>query len=160
MTATVLGLMKTPEAARGAMEALDREGLEREAIDPAEALLAKLAALGVPENDAHLFVEGVRRGGTLVCVRAEDEMEAEHAAHLLMAHGAVDLEACAAHWKSEGPFGDIPSAPAPIYFRRRTRLASSAYLRGAVTDGPYTGPERRGEDEPYTGVERRTEGGV
>jgi hypothetical protein len=30
-----------------------------------------------------------------------------------------------------------------MYFKRGRRHAASAFLRGAVTDGPYTGPERR-----------------
>lgn len=157
MTTIVLGLMKDPRQAQSAMQALDREGLECEKIDSPGATAAALSRLGVPDHEAQLYAEGMRRGGKVVCVRAEDDMEAEHAAHLMMAHGSVDLESCAAHWKSEGPFGDVPAAPARIYFRRRTRRASSDYFRGAVTDGPYTGPERRAEDDPYAGADRRAE---
>ena len=38
----------------------------------AGGLLGSLTGAGVSEEDAHVYAEGVRRGGTLVTVRAED----------------------------------------------------------------------------------------
>jgi len=33
-----------------------------------------LTESGVPENDAHVYAEGVRRGGTLVTARVDDDV--------------------------------------------------------------------------------------
>jgi len=56
---------------------------------------------GVSETDAHAYAEGVRRGGSLLTVRA-DEAHAGVATRILEEHGAVDLDARAQGWESEG----------------------------------------------------------
>src|SRR5205085_5078419 len=38
----------------------------------AGGLVGSLTGAGVPENDAHFYAEGVRRGGTLVTARVDD----------------------------------------------------------------------------------------
>ena len=43
----------------------------------AGGLLGSLTGAGVPEEHAHVYSEGVRRGGTLVTVRAEDSQAAQ-----------------------------------------------------------------------------------
>lgn len=173
MTTVVLGLMRDPQQARAAMHALDAEGFDRREIEASRGLVSALAELRVPAHEAHAYAEGVRRGGTVVCVHAEDDMEAEHAAHLMMQHGAADIEACAAGWKRDGwsgiaqpepaaaghyalAFGEYPSAPARMYHQRHARRrGSSAHFPGIVNEGPYSGPERRDGNQPYPGDDRR-----
>ncbi len=65
-------------------------------------LIGGLTRLGVPDEDAHYYAEGVRRGGILVTVAADDEREADTAAAILRRHGAVDIEERATEWKKQG----------------------------------------------------------
>src|SRR5690348_9095444 len=58
----------------------------------AGGLLGALANAGVPEEEAHLYAEGIRRGGTLVSVRAEDSRADSVGAILRNAEG-VDIDA-------------------------------------------------------------------
>jgi hypothetical protein len=174
MTYIVAGLMKDAHQARGLIRDLADAGFEREEIDMAGGPIAGLAAVGMPEGEAHVFAEGVRRGGALVAVKADDEMEAEQAALLMNRHGAVDIEACDAGWRSQGwngrlaepvdevyveryayVFGDYPDGAGRIYRDPRTIPSPSVRTPGAVPGGPYHGPERRRMDKPYVGINRR-----
>src|SRR5688500_3212555 len=65
-------------------------------------LIGGLTRLGVPDEDAHYYAEGVRRGGILVTVAADDEREADVAADILRRHGAVDIDERATEWKKQG----------------------------------------------------------
>lgn len=55
----------------------------------------------VPEEHRDLYAEGVRRGGCLLAVSAEDN-EADRAVEIMNRHGAVDIEKRAEHWKKAG----------------------------------------------------------
>ena len=56
----------------------------------AGGLIGALVDAGVPEDDARLYEEGVKRGGTLLMVRADNNM-AERAANIMNQNGAVDI---------------------------------------------------------------------
>ncbi len=64
----------------------------------AGGLSGALVNEGVPETDAANYAEGVRRGGTLVTVVADDEAAADRAADLLDQAGAYDVNERAATW--------------------------------------------------------------
>jgi hypothetical protein len=136
MGMVIVALVRDAHQARGLIRALDDAGFSGDDIDMAGGLAADLAARGVPAEDAHVFAEGVRRGGAIVCARADDEHEAVEAAALMREHGALDIGACAAL-----AFGEYPSAPGRIYQDPRAAR--------------YAGPERRVRNEPYAGVDRR-----
>jgi uncharacterized protein (TIGR02271 family) len=65
-------------------------------------LIGGLTRLGVPDEDAHYYAEGVRRGGILVTVAADDEREAQRAAEIFRRHGALDIDQRASEWKKQG----------------------------------------------------------
>ena len=67
----------------------------------AGGLLGALANAGVPEEQAHVYAEGVRRGGTLVSVRA-DETRADSIAAILRHADGVDIDARRADYLAEG----------------------------------------------------------
>jgi uncharacterized membrane protein len=77
-------------------------------------MLSALADLGVPEHEAHHWAEGVRRGGTLVAVRAGDKT-AHAAQSILDQHGALDIETGARQWREEGWRPGDPHADAPNF---------------------------------------------
>lgn len=68
----------------------------------AGGLLGALMGAGVPEEDAHIYTEGVRRGGSLVAVNVEGQDRLDQAFALLQREGAIDIETQSQHWRSEG----------------------------------------------------------
>jgi len=75
----------------------------------AGGLVGALAGIGVPEEHAEYYAEGVRRGGTLVTVQT-DESHSDEAAELLRSAGALDVEARRASndWGSLVPRAEPP----------------------------------------------------
>ena len=67
----------------------------------AGGLLGSLTGAGVPEENAHVYAEGVRRGSTLVTVRAEDARATEAEA-IMGRHNPVDLGQRAEAYRSGG----------------------------------------------------------
>lgn len=65
------------------------------------SLVGVLMEFGVPESDAHLYSEAVRRGSTVVAVTAPPE-KVEAVAEALEEHGAIDIDERASGWKAEG----------------------------------------------------------
>ena len=154
MAMVIVGLLKDAHQARGLIRALDHAGFSGDDIDMQGGLVADLTLRGVPAEDAQAYAEGVRRGGAIVCVRADAREEAEEAAELMFEHGALDIDACRTGWggaeqmQPDPPaehyasaFGEYPSAPGRIYHDPRAQR--------------YMGPERRRRDEPYQGLNRR-----
>jgi uncharacterized protein (TIGR02271 family) len=67
----------------------------------AGGLIGGLVGMGVPDEDAELYEEGVHRGGTLVTLQTEDAL-ADRAAEALQRHHAVDIDKKAAEWQASG----------------------------------------------------------
>jgi len=67
----------------------------------AGGLIGALVGAGVPEEEAHYYAEGVRRGGTLVTVKADDNM-AQNAYDIFQRRGAVDIKERGAQWQQSG----------------------------------------------------------
>lgn len=65
------------------------------------ALLGALVGMGVSEDQAHAYVEGVRRGGVLVLVETYRE-RADVAETIMKDAEAVDIEERRARWSDEG----------------------------------------------------------
>jgi hypothetical protein len=64
-------------------------------------LIGALTEAGVSESEAHVYAEGVRRGGTLVTARVEDG-KADAADVILHKGGRVDLETRRRDYEAEG----------------------------------------------------------
>lgn len=64
-------------------------------------LIGALVDVGVPEETAQYYSEGVRRGGTLLTVRTEDDMSGR-AVTIMNRHNPVDINSRAAMWRDEG----------------------------------------------------------
>jgi hypothetical protein len=64
-------------------------------------LVGALVEWGIGEEEAEFYLEGVRRGGTLVAVRTED-VQADAVAALLNQPGLVDIEKAAGDWREAG----------------------------------------------------------
>ena len=64
-------------------------------------ILGSLVGAGVPEEHAHVYAEGVRRGGTLVTVRADDSQRGT-VEQILNRYSPVDPDARAAEYRAGG----------------------------------------------------------
>jgi hypothetical protein len=64
-------------------------------------LVGSLARLGLPEEEAHLYAEGVKRGGVLVAVQTDDA-HVQEAEHLLSEANAVDMNVLREKWQEDG----------------------------------------------------------
>ncbi len=74
-------------------------------------LLGSLVGAGVSETDAHVYAEGVRRGGTLVTVKA-DENQVAMVERILDTHNAVDSTVRGDQYRAEGWSKFDEAAPA------------------------------------------------
>jgi uncharacterized protein (TIGR02271 family) len=87
----------------------------------AGGLISGLTRLGLDDDDADTYAEGLRRGGTLVSVNAPDE-RADRAVASLKRHGAIEIDKRAAEWRNDGWSG----------FDRQTTGAATPAPRAAA----------------------------
>jgi hypothetical protein len=92
-------------------------------------LIGAMVGSGVPEQDANVYAEGVRRGGTLVSVRVE-EAQAGTADAILRRHHAVDPAERRRLYGQAGWTSFDANAPAytEAEYDRERRLRSSALV--------------------------------
>ena len=83
----------------------------------AGGVIGSLTEIGVEKKDAELYAEAVRRGGTLVTLRAE-ESRADEASAILRKAGAIDITRRAEDWRATGWMGDASAKGE----RARTRV--------------------------------------
>ena len=77
----------------------------------AGGLVGSLTGAGVSQEHAHVFAEGVRRGGTLVSARVPDTLLST-AETTLKQSGAVDPSVRKGQYEAQGWTGFDPAAPA------------------------------------------------
>jgi len=58
----------------------------------AGGLVGALVGAGIPEEDAHVYSEGIRRGGALVSVQVATDDDADRAANIMDSHNVVDID--------------------------------------------------------------------
>ena len=101
----------------------------------AGGLVGSLADAGVPADDAEAYVEGVRRGGTLVTVAARNE-DAPRAVQIMERHNPVNLNERSLTWGSSS----YRSGP-------ETASREEAVSRAVATDCPDpTGQTTMGDE--------------
>jgi hypothetical protein len=88
--------------------------------------IGMLTAHGISDNDAHLYAEGLKRGGTLVTVVAEDD-RIDAISQIFQTHGAVDIEQRGATWSAEGWVSFDP-------YQNHLTPAELAAIRSAIKD--------------------------
>jgi hypothetical protein len=88
-------------------------------------IVGALTTSGVPENHAHVYAEGVRRGGTLVTARVADDRVAE-ANRVLEGSHHVDIETRGGAYRQTG--WSRFDADAPVYTDEQVRRERDLYL--------------------------------
>jgi hypothetical protein len=107
----------------------------------AGGLLGALVDMGIPEEEAHYYAEGVRRGGALVTVRADDTLESQ-VREVMRRHHAVDVERRAEDWRQRGWTGYNPrsepyTAQQVAEERKAYTMAAGAGTLGSMDDSLY-----------------------
>jgi hypothetical protein len=72
-------------------------------------LLGALVDMGLPEEEAQYYTEGIRRGGTLVTVQSADHM-ADQARDVMNRYNPVDINERVSNWRERGWSGFDPDA--------------------------------------------------
>ena len=120
MASTVVGLFDEREDAVKVVSELKDAGLDAGEItftthtareggpsgtkavtDDLGSLPSKLEGMGVPDDHAHLYAEGVRRGGTLITASAEDD-EVDPSAKIMRRNHVVDITKRSEVYRGEG----------------------------------------------------------
>jgi hypothetical protein len=92
----------------------------------AGGVLGALVGWGIPEAEAEYYAEGVRRGGTLVGVKAS-EAHVNSAIEVMNAHNPIDVEQRSEYWRESGWEGfstDRDLYTADQYERDRNRYGT------------------------------------
>lgn len=114
-------------------------------------VLGALKDAGHSDEDAHVYAEGVRRGGTLVSVKAKDE-DAARIEQLLNQHQGVDAGARGSEYRAAGWSGfDHAAAPytADEVLRERQRYGESrSFLNQDGRDESLDAERDRRADAP------------
>ncbi len=90
------------------------------------ALIGALVGLGIPEEEAEYYAEGIRRGNTLVAVRTSDERVSD-AVRIMEELNPIDIERRAAEWRREGW--------KPEHEQTREHARREPVERGRMTEG-------------------------
>jgi hypothetical protein len=77
----------------------------------AGGIIGALTDVGIPEEEAGYYAEGIRRGGTLLTVRA-NENQVSRATQILNRFSPTDIKQRATEWRSSGWSGSDPNAGA------------------------------------------------
>jgi len=94
-----------------AVAALVGAGVGAAAGGAVGGIIGGLVDLGIPEEQAHYYAEGVRRGGVLVTARTNDA-DTDRAHDIMDRYNPVNIEERAAAWRQEGWKGyDVKAKP-------------------------------------------------
>src|SRR5690606_32606168 len=100
----------------------------------AGGVLGALVGWGIPEEEAHYYAEGVRRGSNLVAVKTPDA-SADEVARIMNRHRPVDVHQRAEQWQGSGWTGYNPDAG---YYRPEdTRAAQLDATSYSYAEGDY-----------------------
>jgi hypothetical protein len=120
----------------------------------AGGLIGALMDIGIPEEEAGYYAEGVRRGGTLVSVNAPDN-QVSQVVTVLNRNGAVDIDQRRAYYQQTGYTGYNQNAPAYTAAElqaERERLRANNMLYTNTSTG-HVSRDLGGLDGTRSGVE-------
>jgi uncharacterized protein (TIGR02271 family) len=144
MSKTLVGLYDTDAEATQVMDTLITNNFQRTNIELVghngkgrgsghmRDLVQRLENRGIPGEDASLYAEAVRRGGSLVLVEAS-EAQADRGLEIMERFQAIDIHERRTHWRQEGWNRFDPEA-AP-YTETETHQERERYSQRRATAG-------------------------
>lgn len=114
---------------------------------------ASLGDLFMPDEDRYAYSEGIRRGGSVLTVRADD-FEFDIVSDILEDAGSVDLDTKEAEWRAQGWNGYNTSSAdkTPNDVTDNLLGAGAGTMSDTTTGKTYTTPGVVSEDENYIPV--------
>lgn len=100
-----------PILAAGPLAAALMAGIGAAAGAATGGIVASLVDFGIPEDEAEAYIEGLRRGGTLLSVTV-DEAHLNRVEGIMNAYNPIDVEHRATTWREAGWGGYDDDAPA------------------------------------------------
>jgi len=141
------GLVGTP------LGAVSDTGSAATSSSVSDGILGRLRRAGVPEDESHVYAEGVRRGGSLVIARLADD-NVDRGLEIMSNYRPVDIDERGSHWRTEGwsrydesagPYTGTGLSDAATAMRStnetttaRTDLDTSSTLAGGTRSGEET----------------------
>ena len=122
--------------------ALGTAGIGAAAGAATGGIVGALTESGVPSEDANIFAEAVRRGGTLVMAYTTDEL-ADRAADIINRHNPIDVEERAATYRQEN-WNRFDENAGPFAVDQRTNTFRGREPASTLDYGP-------GADTPIAG---------
>ena len=116
-------------------------------------ITAALIDLGVDEEDAGYYAEGLRRGGTLVSVTV-DEAWIDRAEQIMNRHNPVDIDHRAAYWRETG-WSEFSTESTP-YSADEISRDRTGYRDYSTNARATTGMGSTSPGDSYTVQERRS----
>jgi hypothetical protein len=124
-------------------------------------LVGALADAGIPDTDASAYAEGVRRGGTLVTVRAGDDM-VSRATEIMNRYTPVDINQRTNEWRgagwsgfdaNAGPYSTTTGAPHTHQYGGEGADTGASDLRGQASTGgqAFTAGQTSGSGQSESG---------
>ncbi|CAO3434085.1 YsnF/AvaK domain-containing protein [Azospirillum doebereinerae] len=115
MSKTIVALYDDRTDAESALRDLESDGFERNAIEITShadhmtagdaphqgGFLSRLTGWGIPDHDAHVYAEGVRRGGSLLKIRLDDA-DVDRALAVLERGKVIDIEERGTAYRASG----------------------------------------------------------
>lgn len=94
-------------------------------------LIGALVDIGIPEEEANLYAEGVRRGGVLVSATS-DNVDVDSVVDVLNSNGAIDVNTRGETWRAEGWERFDPNVPAVAAKRAENQWEESSKVGTAT----------------------------
>lgn len=95
MAKNVVGLFNTINDAQSAVSELQQAGFDRSTVSLIQRSSSQLTSifgqLGIPDEDAGIYQDGVQSGGALVVVQQVNDRDANRAAEILDRHNLIDI---------------------------------------------------------------------
>jgi hypothetical protein len=117
-------------------------------------ILGALVDMGIPKEHAHIYAEGVRRGGTLVTVRTEDQ-QVDRVLGILNRFHPLDIEKHSQGWKQKNWSSFNPAAEPleqnAMEYNRSINQMSETPDRPVVENRPLPDARYQGQAVPVTG---------
>ena len=106
MSKTVVGLFPHTQDAQAALKDLESIGIGRSSVQVMESdargkVMSSLTGAGVPQDDAQIYAEGVRRGSALV-VGTVDDSKADEAVAILDRNNTIDIDKLGSRYRETG----------------------------------------------------------
>jgi uncharacterized membrane protein len=111
-------------------------------------LIGALVGWGIPANEAEHYAEGVRRGGTLLMVRAADD-QIEPVERIMNRHYLVNLEERTEGWHREGWTGFDEKATAPSRVDFASEAATDSFQPQMTTPATVTQADYQNHYQAY-----------